>query len=197
MTRRITFIALVAALAVAVGAEGFGQRGQNPSQIEPLPEVPPHLQFVSFEVAERMLDLAKVTRNDVVYDLGCGDGRVAILAARKYGARSVGVDVDPRRIAEANANAEKAGVSSLVRFVQRSTIDVSEATVLTMSIPQSSVWLTQNGLLHPTLTRQLKAGARIVTNFVSGSMKDWKPDRVDHFRDAGGHERAFLYVWKL
>jgi SAM-dependent methyltransferase len=197
MTRRLTFIALVAAVVVAGGVEGFGQRGQNPSQVEPLPEIPPHLQFVPLEVAERMLDLANVTRNDVVYDLGCGDGRVAILAARKYGARSVGVDVDPKRIAEANANAEKAGVSNLVRFVQQPTVDVSEATVLTMSIPQSSAWLTQNGLLHPTLTRQLKAGSRIVTNFVSGSMKDWKPDRVDHFPDVRGNARAIIYLWKV
>src|SRR6266849_8936934 len=123
MTRRLAFITLVAALAAAGiapaagggsppafgatadlhhGLPGFGQRGQNPSTIEPLPEIPPHLQFVPLQVAERMLDLASVTRRDVVYDLGCGDGRIAILAARKYGAKSVGVDVDPKRIAEAN-----------------------------------------------------------------------------------------------
>jgi len=190
-------LACATALAAAGVTEGLGQRGQTTSQIEPLPEIPPHLQFVPPQVAERMLDLANVTRNDIVYDLGCGDGRVAILAAKKYGARSVGVDVDPKRIAEANANAEKAGVSNLVRFVQQPTIDVSEATVLTMSIPQSSVWLTQNGLLHPTLTRQLKAGSRIVTNFVSGSMKDWKPDKVDHFPDARGNARAILYMWTV
>jgi len=142
-----------------------------------------------------MLDLAAVTSRDVVYDLGCGDGRVAILAAKKFGARAVGVDVDATRIAEAAANAERAGVSTLVRFVRQPTIDVSEATVLTMSIPQSAAWLTQNGLLHPTLTGQLKAGSRIVTNFVAGSMKEWKPNRVDHFADARGNVRAIIYVW--
>jgi len=61
---------------------------------------------------------------------------------------------------------------------------------------QSAAWLTQNGLLHPTLTRQLKPGSRIVTNFVAGSMKEWKPDRVDHYADASGTTRAIIYVWK-
>ena len=105
MTRRLTFIALTVALAVAGFSEGSGQRGQNPSQVEPLPEVPPRLQFVPLAVAERMLDLASVTSSDVVYDLGCGDGRLAIVAAKKFGARAVGVDVDAKRIAEAAANA--------------------------------------------------------------------------------------------
>jgi predicted RNA methylase len=194
MTRRLTFLALVAALAWSILVAA---RGQRTSQVEPLPEIPPRLAFVPMDVAERMLELAKVTRNDLVYDLGCGDGRIAILAARKYGARSVGVDTDPKRIAEANANAEQQGVSNLVRFVQQDTIDVSDATVLTMSIPQSAAWLTRNALLHPTLTRQLKTGARIVTNVVSGSMKDWKPDRIDHFTDAGGRARAILYLWTV
>jgi len=196
MTRRLTFIALTVALAVAGFSEGSGQRGQNPTQVESLPEVPPHLQFVPLAVAERMLDLASVTSSDVVYDLGCGDGRLAIVAAKKFGARAVGVDVDAKRIAEAAANAAQAGVSTLVRFERLPTIDLSEATVLTMSIPQSAAWLTQNGLLHPGLTRQLKAGSRIVTNFVAGSMKEWKPDRVDHFADARGSARAVLYMWK-
>jgi len=153
--------------------------------------------FVATDVAERMLELAKVTRTDVVYDLGCGDGRLAILAAKKYGARSVGVDNDPKRIAKAKANAEKDGVSSLVRFVEQGTIDVSEATVVTMVATQSVPWLTENGgLLQPTLTRQLKAGARIVTNFVAGSMKEWKPSRVDRFMDPRGNPRAILYLWR-
>ena len=198
MVRHLTFIGLVAVLAVAGVGEGVGAaQRQGASQIEPLPPVPQHLMFVATDVAERMLQLANVTRNDVVYDLGCGEGRLAILAAKKYGARSVGVDNDPKRIAEAKADAEKDGVSSLVRFVQPGTMDVSEATVVTMVVPQSVPWLTENGgLLQPTLTRQLKAGARIVTNFVAGSMKEWTPDQVDHFTDPRGHARAILYLWK-
>jgi predicted RNA methylase len=185
-------VATVLALADSQSSRALGQ---GRSQIEPLPEVPQHLAFVPLDVAERMLELAHVTPNDVVYDLGCGEGRIAILAAKKYGARSVGVDTDARRIAQANANAQQDGVSNLVRFIQQDTIDVTEATVLTMTIPQSAAWLNRNTLLHPTLTRQLQRGSRIVTNFVAGSMKDWKPDRVDHFSDARGHARAILYRW--
>jgi precorrin-6B methylase 2 len=147
------------------------------------------------DVAERMLELAGVAGDDVVYDLGCGDGRVAILAAKKYGARAVGVEVGPERIAEARANAEREGVTSLVRFIQESSVDLSEATVVTMSTPQSARWLSVNGLLDPTLTGQLKAGTRIVSNFVAGSMKNWQPERVDRFADAQGELRAFLYLW--
>ena len=191
MTSHLTSIALVATVAAGVAAP---QRGQ--SQLDPLPPVPPHLLFVPSDVAERMLQLANVTRADVLYDLGCGEGRLAITAAKQYGARSVGVDTDPGRIAAAKANAEREGVSSLVRFVQANTIDVSEATVVTMFAPQSVAWLSDNGLLQPTLTRQLKAGARIVSNFVAGSMKDWTPGRVDHFSDARGNARAILYLWK-
>ena len=194
-TRRLTFIALAATLVV-VGSSRVLTRAQGGAQLELLPEVPPHLVYIPMDVAERMLEVAGVTRNDVVYDLGCGDGRVAIMAAKKYGARGVGVDNDPGRIAEARANAEREGVSHLVRFVQQDTIDLSEATVVTMTTPQSAVWLSLNGLLQPWLTRQLSAGARIVTNFVAGSMKNWKPDQVDRFTDERGHARAILYLWK-
>ena len=176
-----TFIAVAAALLM--------------QQLEALPEVPPHLVYLPMDVAERLLQLAGVGRDDVVYDLGCGDGRVAIVAAKKYGARGVCVENDPKRIAEAKANAEREGVSDRVRFLQQDTADLSEATVLAMSTPQSARWLGANGLLHPTLTRQLKPGSRIVTNFVAGSMKDWKPDRIDRFRGPDGRPRAVLYRW--
>jgi len=190
MTAKIAGTLCLAATTVVASV----QRG---SRIEPLPEIPDHLAFVAADVAERMLELANITKDDRVYDLGCGDGRIAILAAKKYGARSVGVDVDPKRIADAAANAEKAGVANLVRFAQQETIDVSDATVVTMTIPQSAAWLTRNGLLNPSVTSRLKPGSRIVTNFVAGSMKDWKPDRVDHFTDAQGRARATLYLYRV
>ena len=179
-------------LAALASGSVAAQRG---SPIDPLPPVPEHLLFAPIDVAERMLQLASVTKNDVVYDLGCGEGRLAITAAVKYGARGVGVDTDATRIATASANADKAGVSTLVRFVQARTIDTSEATVVTMFAPQSVAWLSDNGLLQPKLTRELKRGARIVANVVPGSMKDWKPDRVDHFADPRGTPRATLYLW--
>jgi len=195
MTRRLTFTALAVVLS-AVGLTRIPARAQARGQLESLPEVPPHLVYIPMDVAERMLEVAAVTGKDVVYDLGCGDGRVAILAAKKYGARGVGVDNDPNRIAEARANARREGVTHLVRFVRQDTIDVSEATVVTMTTPQSAAFLSLNGLLQPLLTRQLKAGSRIVTNFVAGSMKNWTPDNVDRFIDASGRARAILYLWK-
>lgn len=199
MIRRLTFIwlAVIFAAVPDLGQAGGEAQRQGGAQIEPFPPVPQHLLLVATDVAERILQIANVTKNDVVYDLGCGEGRLAILAAKKYGARSVGVDNDPKRIAQAKANAEQDGVSNPVRFVQQGTVDLSEATVVTMVAPQSVSWLTENGgLLQPTLTRQLKAGARIVTNFIAGSMKTWTPDRVDHFTDPRGNARAILYLWK-
>jgi predicted RNA methylase len=194
LTRRLTWLAVIT--AVALSASSLVAAAQRGSQLEALPEVPPHLIYIPMDVAERMLELAAVTRSDVVYDLGSGDGRVPILAAKKYGARGVGIDNDPKRIAEATENAKREGVSNLVRFLQQETFDVSEATVVTMTTPQGARFLGQNGLLQPILTRQLKAGSRIVTNFVAGSMKTWRPDRVDRFTDTRGTARAILYLWK-
>ena len=190
--RGLRFLSVLGVLMAAAASAASGQR---PSPIEPLPEVPPHLAFVPVDVADRLLQLANVTKDDVVYDLGCGDGRVAILAAKKYGARSVGVDVDLKRLADATANAESEGVSKLVRFTNPDGAALSDATVVVMTIPQSAAWLTRNTLLQPTLIGQLKPGARVVTNVVAGSMKEWKPDRVDRVIDAQGRPRAILYLW--
>jgi SAM-dependent methyltransferase len=142
------------------------------------------------EVVDRMLRLAGVTSKDVVYDLGCGDGRIPITAAKMHGARGVGVDIDPQRIAESNANAKAAGVAGLVTFRLEDalTTDVSDATVVTLYLLSAS-----NLKLRPILTRQLKPGARIVAhNF---SMGDWEPDKVDTFTDTANSRRT-LYLWK-
>ena len=142
------------------------------------------------DVVERMLTLAGVTADDVVYDLGCGDGRIVIAAARDFGARGVGVDIDPQRIAEANANAAQAGVQHLVEFIEGDAMqtDVSDATVVTLYLLSSS-----NARLKPILTRQLRPGARIVSH--AFSMGDWDPDAVDRFEDARGSTRT-LYLWR-
>ncbi|MEW5984028.1 MAG: methyltransferase domain-containing protein [Acidobacteriota bacterium] len=200
--RHVGTAAIIVALAIAV-APAWPEAGgvaQSPTRFDPrqpLPpdELPPHLAYLPLDVAGRMLELAGVTRGDLVYDLGCGDGRIAIAAAKTYGARGVCVDDDPKRIAEASANAQREGVANFVRFVQERAVDLSDATVVTMSTPQSARWLGFNGLLHPNLTRQLRPGARIVTNFVAGSMLEWKPDLVDRFTDARGTARAVLYLW--
>lgn len=142
------------------------------------------------DVVDRMLELAGVTANDVVYDLGCGDGRIVITAAQKYGARGVGIDIDPQRIAEANANAEQAGVRHLVRFIEQDAmaVDVSDATVVTLYLLSSS-----NLKLRPRLTEQLPAGARIVSH--AFSMGDWVADKIDRFTDERGNTRT-LYLWR-
>jgi SAM-dependent methyltransferase len=143
------------------------------------------------DVVERMLTFAKVGPKDVVYDLGCGDGRIVITAARKYGARGVGVDIDPERINESIANARKAGVEELVTFKLQDAMqtDVSEATVVALYLLSFA-----NVQLRPILERQLKPGARIVShNFGMGS---WEPDAVDTFTDSNGGTRT-LYLWRV
>ena len=141
------------------------------------------------DVVERMLELASVGKDDVVYDLGSGDGRLVITAAKKYGAKGVGVDIDPERISEAKANAEKAGVQSLVEFRQQDalTVDVSPATVVTLYLLSSS-----NMKLRPILTKQLKPGSRIVSH--QFSMGDWQPAKNETFTDSNGATRT-LYLW--
>ncbi len=141
------------------------------------------------DVVDRMLAFANVTKNDVVYDLGCGDGRIVIAAALKYGARGVGIDIDPDRIAESEANAKRAGVERLVKFKLQDalTADVSEASVVMLYLLSSS-----NMKLRPRLTQQLRPGARIVSH--SFGMGDWTPEKIDDFKDSNGTARK-LFLW--
>jgi SAM-dependent methyltransferase len=142
------------------------------------------------DVVDRMLRLAGVGNKDVVYDLGCGDGRIVITAAQKYGARGVGVDIDPQRVAESQVNARKAGVEKLVSFKLQDamTVDVSQASVVTLYLLSAS-----NMKLRPLLTRQLAPGARIVSH--QFSMGDWEPAQMEQYEDGQGIART-LYLWK-
>ncbi len=126
------------------------------------------------DVVERMLELAHVGKDDVVYDLGSGDGRLVITAAKKYGAKGVGVDIDPERISEAKANAEKAGVQSLVEFRQQDalTVDVSPATVVTLL---SAVVVEHEAAADPHQAAQAGLAHRLAS--------------VQHGRLAAGEER--------
>jgi SAM-dependent methyltransferase len=141
------------------------------------------------DVVEKMLELAEVTSKDVVYDLGCGDGRIVITAAKKYGAHGVGIDLDPERIRESLANAKAAGVENLVTFKLGDVMkeDVSAATVVTLYLLTSS-----NLALRPMLTRQLKPGARIVSH--SFGMGDWEPKKMENLQLNSGWDRK-LYLW--
>lgn len=156
-----------------------------PQSLAPYVPTPP-------EVVDRMLALAGVTKTDVVYDLGCGDGRIPIAAARTYGARGVGLDIDPRRIEESLANAKAAGVEHLVEFRVEDvmTADVSKATVVTLYLLTSS-----NAKLRPILTKQLRHGARIVSHAFSMG-PTWPADKVDRFTTSTGDEIT-LYLWNI
>jgi|RhiMetdeSRZDD1v2_1073273.scaffolds.fasta_scaffold55565_5 predicted RNA methylase len=143
------------------------------------------------EVVERMLQLASVTRDDVVYDLGSGDGRIVILAARRYGARGVGVEIDPQLVWFARRDAARSQVDHLVTFVNADAlaVDVSGATVVTLFLTRQA-----NLLLRPKLLSQLHRGARVVSHW--HDMGDWAPDYAERFTSADGVTRT-LYLWRI
>jgi ribosomal protein L11 methylase PrmA len=156
--------ALSLAILAAVGAPALAQQAPTPLRTPDVIFVP-----TPQEVVDAMLKLAKVTKNDVVYDLGSGDGRIPITAAKQYGARGVGIDIDPTRIAEATANLKTAGVGDRVRFLNQDlfTTDISEATVVTLYLLP-----TLNLKLIPKLNKELKPGTRVVSHsFDMGEIK--------------------------
>jgi precorrin-6B methylase 2 len=134
----------------------------------------PDVPFVptTDEAVQAMLKLAGVQKTDVVYDLGCGDGRIVVAAAKSFGARAVGIDIDPQRISEAKENARKSGVEDKVKFIENDLFqaDIHEASVVTLFL-LSSV----NLKLRPKLLADLKPGTRIVSN--TFDMGDWKPEK--------------------
>jgi precorrin-6B methylase 2 len=138
------------------------------------------------EVVEAMLQVANVTKNDIVYDLGCGDGRIPVTAAKKYGARGIGIDIDPQRIKEANENVQKSGVADKVTIMNADlfTTDISEATVVTLYLLPSL-----NQKLMPKLKSELKPGTRIVSH--AFDMGDWKPEKE---LDVNGRK---VYYWTI
>jgi ubiquinone/menaquinone biosynthesis C-methylase UbiE len=179
-------LVLITALAVLAAPAGLllgpTPVGQNLAPFIPTPE----------DVVDRMLTLAKVTREDVVFDLGCGDGRIPIAAAKKYGAKGVGFDIDSSLIELAKSNAKTAGVETLVDFRVQNVLnaDLSRATVVTLYLLSSS-----NQRLRPLLQQQLKPGARIVSHAFSMG-RDWPADAIDQFVSARGDEIT-LYMWKI
>ncbi len=168
-------------LLLAIGLLGVGALQERLAPYAATPD----------DVVARMLALAQVTRTDVVYDLGSGDGRIPIAAARRYGARGVGIEIDPKLVREARENAKAAGVGDLVEFRLQDArdADLTEATVVTLYMLASG-----NAKLRPVLTRQLRPGARIVSHaFSMGS--GWPAEKVEHFTSALGDE-VTLYLWR-
>jgi len=138
------------------------------------------------EVVDKMLELAKVGKGDVLYDLGSGDGRIPVTAAKRFGIRAVGIEIDPQRIQEANENARKNGVTGLVRFRQEDLFktDFSDATVVTLYLlPDLNV------KLRPRLLAELKPGTRIVSH--QFDMGKWKPDRTVELSG------RTIYLWTI
>jgi SAM-dependent methyltransferase len=160
---------------------GLAPAQDQPQRAPDVPYVP-----TPEPVVQAMLKLAGVQKNDVVYDLGCGDGRIVITAAKQYGARGVGVDINPERIREARANAKAAGVEELVKFVEADLFqaDIKEATVVTLYLLPNI-----NLKLRPKLWSDLKPGTRVVSH--AFDMGDWKPEKTDQvdFRN--------VYYWTI
>ena len=137
-------------------------------------------------VVDAMLKLADVKKSDTVYDLGCGDGRIVIAAAKDYGAHGVGVDINPERIQEARENAKKARVESLVKFEENDLFDadIHDATVVTLYLLPNV-----NIRLRPKLLRDLKPGTRVVSH--SFDLDEWKPDKEESV------DGRTIYLWTI
>lgn len=164
LLRAPSLLAVLACAAIAV-ALAYAQQTAVKKDV---PYVP-----TPASVVEAMLKMAEVGKGDMVYDLGCGDGRIVITAAQKYGARGVGIDIDPQLIRESNENAKAAGVADRVKFFEQDLFasDFKEATVVTLYLlPEVNL------RLRPKLLSELKPGTRIVSH--AFDMGDWKPDKT-------------------
>jgi Methyltransferase domain len=164
--RSLVVSALALVLGLTVAGSTVAQQQLKPLEKDPeVPYVPTHERIVA-----EMLKVAKVGKNDVLYDLGSGDGRIPITAAKQFGTRGVGVDIDPARVIEARANAVKAGVADKVKFMQQDLFetDIKEATVVTLYLLPDV-----NLRLRPKLLAELKPGTRVVSH--NYDMGDWKP----------------------
>lgn len=190
------FAIVVAACAAAPHSQVIQGTPQAPQQ--PSPQISPQTKEVKRDVpyvptpqnvVDEMLKLANVTKDDVVYDLGCGDGRLVITAVQKFGAkRGFGVDIDPERIAESNANAKAAGVTDRVSFAVQDLFqtDLKEATVVTLYLlPEVNL------RLRPKLLSDLRPGSRVVSH--SFTMGDWEPQKTVTVSPGGQR----LYFWTI
>jgi SAM-dependent methyltransferase len=185
--RLVRTVAALIVGAVAVGTAVPAGQTQTPAAEAPARRPDIHWVPTPDPIVEGMLDLAKVTANDLVYDLGSGDGKIVIAAARR-GARGVGIDIDPQRIREGNANAQKAGVADRVQFILGDIFDpnvkIGDATVVTLYLLQSL-----NIKLMPRLKGELKPGTRIVSHAFSMGTS-WDPDQISTV----GATRIFLWT---
>ena len=171
-------------IMTALGLAGSGVTAAQDTI--PFVPSPPH-------VVQRMLELAEIKQGDVLYDMGSGDGRIVIEAAKQFGIRGVGIDLNPELVAKARENAAKEGVSHLVEFRAQDglTVDISEASVVTLYMFK---WF--NNALRPKL-QKLRSGARVVAH--DFDIDEWKPTRIEYVKppkDSSDYaESRTLYVW--
>ena len=181
---------ILCGVILAACMAGIGCDEQPTSATTSLREPDVRYEPTSPDVVQVMFRLANVNTGEVVYDLGCGDGRIVITAVRESGARGVCVDIDPERIAESRENAGAAGVTENIRFLNQDLFetDVSDASVIMLFLSPEL-----NLRLRPKLLRELNPGARIVSHW--HDMGDWKPQKVVRVR-SGGRERS-IYLWTI
>ncbi|AFZ00761.1 class I SAM-dependent methyltransferase [Calothrix sp. PCC 6303] len=193
-SKRIALLLITTLSAVSLGVIGCTTTTGRDSEADaqttapaiPVQQVKTDVPYVPTpqSVVDAMLRLAKVNNKDLIYDLGSGDGRIPITAAQKYGARGVGIDIDPQRVKEAKQNLQSAGVGNLVEFRQQDLFetDFSQASVVTLYLlPEINL------KLRPKLLQELKPGTRIVSH--AFDMGDWKPQQVQQV------DGKTIYLW--
>jgi SAM-dependent methyltransferase len=194
MTSKIS--GLIVGLAILVSALGLGwpenrnavlhanDNDRDSSHIAPFVPTP-------HEVVSRMLELAEIKQGDVLYDLGSGDGRIVVAAAKKFGIRAVGFEIDPVLVKDSRQIIKRAGLEELVEIRERDirTVDFSPASVVTMYLYPAA-----NLRLRPVLMRELKPGSRVISH--DFGMGNWKPDHVERLRDTAGLSRT-IYRWRI
>jgi Methyltransferase domain len=165
----------------------------EPAHAQPQPPPPTLGRFepTPIEVVERMLQLANVTQDDVVYDLGSGDGRIVITAAKKYGIKAVGFEINPALVEESRETAKREGLEHLVEFREQDVrhVDFRAASVVTMYLYPAATLR-----LRSALRSQLKPGARVVSH--KFGMGDWAPLKTEQLKDSAGLDRT-IYLWRI
>lgn len=177
---------IIAALVWGLGYAGALARAQEAESKKIVPFVP-----TPTDVVEKMLELAEVKKGDVVYDLGSGDGRIVIMAAKKYGVRAVGFEIDRDLIRQSREAIRKEGLQKLAEIREQDirTVDLSGATVVTMYLlPEVNL------MLRPKVLRELRPGSRVVSH--DFDMGDWRADKVLQVKDSSGWDHT-LYLWRI
>jgi precorrin-6B methylase 2 len=181
---------LVAALALAGPSVAWGE--PNPYAGTKMPKFDFAVDATPMPVVHAMLKLGKVGPGDLVVDLGCGDGRIPITAAKTYGAKAAGVDLNLDILAQARKNADKNGVADKVQFTEQ---DVFKTDIASATVVSAALWPTQHIQLRPMLLDKLAPGARVITNLYH--LGDWKPDKKLRVRTSTPRGPDFypVYLW--